>query len=84
LSLDDTPKIPVDGLERGDKVCSVLPEYTYTVFPGEGWIMNHHKQSQSFFVEIVPANALENPPRKQGWIIHLMPMSRRDELAPSE
>jgi len=84
MSLDDTPKNPLDAMDKGDKVCTVLPEYSWGIIPDELDVMNHHKQSQSFFVEIIPSNALSNPPRKQRIVIHLMPVSRRDDLAPPE
>jgi len=84
MSLEDTPSNPMDDMDKGDKVCTILPGFVWEVFPEEGYIMNHHMQSQSFFVEIVPSNAMSKSPKRQHWIIHLMPLSRRDDLAPSE
>ena len=84
MSLEESDVAPRSDLEIGDKVCTILPEYSWEIIPDELDIMNHHKQSQSFFVEIIPPNALSKPMRKQRIIIHLMPVSRRDDLAPRE
>lgn len=84
MSLEDTPDPPPSRLELGDKVFT-LPPGKANLFMSframDLYIMNHHRGSLYYYVEEVPANPV--PPGERGLtIIHVFPISRREELAP--
>lgn len=80
MTLEDTPKIPTPDLEKGDKVVTIPPGRGFTILPDEFFIMNHNQKSVSLFVEVIePDYQLK---RKMAFIVHLIPVSRSDDLAP--
>ena len=82
MSLEDTPKIPISDLEKGNKVVTIPPNKGFTVIPDEYFIMNHNQKSISLYVEVLePDYQLK---RKMAFIVHLIPASRIDEYAPPE
>jgi len=84
MSLEDGSDPPPSVYELGDKVFVLPPDKAnlFMSFPAEDlYIMNHHKGSLYYYVEYIPPNPV--PPEARGLtIIHLMPISRREELAP--
>ena len=88
MSLEDTPKIEVCDLEKGDKVVTLAPSEGYTIVPDELYIFNHNQKSVSFYVSVLPADARMVGSRlvgsKQALVVNMIPLSRHDELAPDE
>jgi len=84
MSLEDTADPPPSVYELGDKVFVLPPDKAnlFMSFHAEDlYIMNHHKGSLYYYVEYIPPNPI--PPETRGLtIIHMMPISRREELAP--
>ena len=84
MSLEDGADPPPSVYELGDRVFVLPPNKAnlFMPFENEDWfIMNHHRGSLYYYVEYIPPNPI--PPGSRGlMIIHVMPNSRRDELAP--
>lgn len=84
MSLEDGPDPPPSVYELGDKVFTLPPNKAnlFMSFPAEDvFIMNDHKSTLYYYVETIPPNPV--PPKERGvTIVHLFPISRRDELAP--
>ena len=84
MSLEDGADPPPSVYELGDKVFTLPPNKAnlFMSFPAEDvFIMNDHKDSLYYYVESIPPNPV--PPETRGLtIVHIFPISRRDELAP--
>ena len=83
MSLEDSPDPPPSKLELGDKVFTLPPNKAnlFMSFPEEDvYFMNDHKGTLYYFIETV----LPNPIHKERGVtvVHIFPISRRDELAP--
>ena len=86
MSLEDSPEAPPSVLEIGDKVFTIPPEKAnlFMSFKAEDlFIMNDHKGSLYYYVEHIPPNPLPQHQERGATIIHIFPISRRDELAPT-
>ena len=83
MSLEDTPKLPVDSMELGDKMFTLPPGKANLIMQlkSEDWyIMNHHKQTLCYYISYTPPNPIHD--ENAVMVLHIIPVSRREELLP--
>lgn len=81
MSLDDTPKLPPDMFELGDKLFT-LPPNKMNMITQELYVMNHGKYSMFYYVQRYPPNPLSKPPELERLVVHFIPRSREADLKP--